>query len=171
MQIKGQAVYAIDYYANHGHGLEHYANVLEDRRRERGYRYARPVGPHDLLQHDKLRGQTYAQYAREFGLEFQVLPLAAVETGIEMVRGLIPRMFFDRRRCARWVEALESYTKKWNDALKVWGDTPRHDWASHPADMTRYLAQAEKAGLLMQQRRRGTAEPWVDLPGVVWGQR
>lgn len=150
------AVRAVDYYASHGEGVAHYVQHLEALGRERGYRYPRnangdirAVGPPDVAQRSKNDGKSYKQYALEQGLDLIVLPPATIESGIEATRTLIPRMYFDAVRCERWIEALESYTKRWNDALKVWGDTPQHDWASHPADMTRYLAQAEKAGLLV----------------------
>lgn len=167
VQVKGNAIFAIDYYANHGEGLDHYIHVLDDRRRDRGYRYGTHVGPHDITQRSKNDGKSYRDYAHERGHQFAVLPSASLEAGIEATRSVIPRMYFAQAHTERWVAALESYTKKWNDALKVWSDTPQHDWASHPADMTRYLAQAEKAGLLRDTQqswnRPATTEapPWV----------
>lgn len=158
VQIRGNRVYIIDLYANHGEDVGHYARVLEERRAERRYRYwgasarvlAKCIGPHDILQRGKHDAQTYGEYARQFGLHFQVLPVMRVQTGIDLVRSLLPRCYFDESRCERGIEALESYSKAWNDALKVWSDEPKHDWASHYADPIRYLAQAEKAGLLTE---------------------
>jgi hypothetical protein len=170
VQVKGNAIFAIDYYANHGEGLDHYLRVLDDRRRERGYRYGAHIGPHDIQQRSKNDGKSYRDYAADRGHRFAVLPPSALEAGIEATRATLPRIYFDQARTERWVAALEAYTKKWNDALHVWSDSPQHDWASHPADMTRYLAQAEKAGLLRDERhswdRKPTTAPtpWVRQP-------
>lgn len=149
VQVKGNAIFAIDYYANHGEGLDHYIRALDDRQHKSGYRYGVHIGPHDIEQRSKNDGKSYKAYALERGFRFTTLPQTSLEAGIEATRSTLPRIYFDATRCERWVQALEAYTKKWNDALSVWSDTPQHDWASHPADMTRYLAQAEKAGLLV----------------------
>jgi phage terminase large subunit len=159
VQSRGNLVLGIDYYANHGEGLAHYVQVLEDWGRERGYRYRRDaegriraIGPHDIEQRSKNDGKSYREYGREHGIAFTALKSQTLESGIEATRALLPRLFWDEARCARWIEALESYSKKWNDALKVWSDEPLHDWASHPADMTRYLAQ----GLKLMAESQGT---------------
>lgn len=149
VQVKGNAIYAIDYYANHGEGFDHYQRVVETLAGQRHFRLGAHIGPHDIAQRSKNDGKSYADYALERGFRFTVLPAASLEAGIEATRTVIPRIYFNQASTERWVAALEAYTKKWNDALSVWSDTPQHDWASHPADMTRYLAQAEKAGLLV----------------------
>jgi len=156
VQVKGNRVYIIDLYANHNEDVGHYATVLEDRRRERRYRYwgasptvlARCIGPHDADQRGKHDAQTYAEYARQFGLRFEILPQQRINTSIDQARALLPRCYFDQQRCDRGIKALESYSYEWNEALKVWSAAPRHDWASHYADAFRYLAQALAAGLL-----------------------
>lgn len=170
-QVRGSAVYLIDYYADHGHGVDHYARALEDRRTERGYRYwgsapnvlAKGIGPHDLRRHDPKDYRDYVDEARKFKLAFEVLPQSSVNTGIERVRQLLPRCYFDLPRTGRGVEALESYSKAWNDALKVWSDTPRHDWASHPADAFRYLA----LGLRAEQAQQPPEKRERKLPGFL----
>lgn len=145
VQVKGNALFVIDYYANHSEGLDHYVRILDDRAKSEGYRYDKHVAPHDSDHHSKTRGESYTDYARQLGIRFTVLKLTSVESGIEAVRSILPRCYFNEATTKRGVEALASYTKKWNDALKVWSDEPQHDWASHPADGFRYLAQAEKA--------------------------
>jgi phage terminase large subunit len=154
-QVRGPAAYCIDYHADHGHGVAHYAQVLEDRRRDKGYRYprsalgrARCIGPHDAGQRSKNDGRTYAEVARDVDLDFAILPPARFEPGVEQTRLFLPRCYFHEPETKRLVEALESYAKKWNEALKVWSDEPLHNWASHPADMVRYTAAAQERGLL-----------------------
>ena len=67
-------------------------------------------------------------------------PKLPVDEGIDAVRALIPRCWFDERKCERGIEALRQYRKGWDDRLKVFRDRPLHDWASHAADAFRYGA-------------------------------
>lgn len=151
VQVKGNAIYAIDYYANHGEGFDHYQRVIEGLAASHGYRYGVHIGPHDIAQRSKNDGKTYQDYALDRRFRFTVLPPASLDAGIEATRSVIPRIYFNAATTERWVSHLEAYSKAWNEALQVWSDRPRHDASSHPADMTRYLAQAEKAGLLRDQ--------------------
>lgn len=170
VQIKGQAIFAIDYYANHSEGFDHYQRVIDKRGDELGYRYGVHIGPHDIAQRNRNDGKSYQQYAQERGFRFTILPNASIESGIEATRVVLPRVYFDQTKCDLWIKALRAYTKKFNDLLQVWADEPLHDWASHPADMTRYLAQAEKAGLLRDIVKREPAKPvvpWYAQPGGV----
>lgn len=169
VQVRGSAIYAIDYYANHSEGFDHYRDWLERRAAERGYRYGVHIGPHDIGQRSKNDGKSYAAYARERGFTFKVLPVASFEAGVEATRVVLPRVFFDETHCDLWIKALRAYTKKFNEALQVWSSAPLHDWASHPADMTRYLAEADKAGLLADHRPSRFAAPSQELPGIMGG--
>jgi len=40
------------------------------------------------------------------------------------------------------LEALRQYKQEWDDKARVFKNTPKHDWASHPADAFGYLAMA-----------------------------
>jgi hypothetical protein len=50
---------------------------------------------------------------------------------------LLPRCYFDRETCARGLDALTQYHKKWDADRQVFTNTPEHDWASHGADAFR----------------------------------
>ncbi len=166
VQVKGNALLCIDYYANHSEGFGHYAGVLDEKRQKLGYRYGKHIGPHDAGQRGKNDAKSYAAFALDFGYTIIVLPNTPFEAGVEATRAVLPRCYWDAQACAVWVVALESYTKKWNAALGVWSDEPQHDRYSHPADMTRYMALAEKSGLLVPDHggfaRPGETEapPW-----------
>jgi hypothetical protein len=62
--------------------------------------------------------------------------------GINAVRLLLPRMFFDAERCADGLEALRQYRTDYDEKTRAFKDTPRHDWASHAADAARYMCMA-----------------------------
>jgi hypothetical protein len=63
-----------------------------------------------------------------------------VEDGINAVRTIIPRCWFDSRKCARGVDALKLYRSEYDDKLQALKPRPVHDWTSHAADAFRYLA-------------------------------
>jgi hypothetical protein len=47
-QDVGREVHFIDYYENTGEGLQHYTQLLDQKRKDFGWIYGRHVGPHDL---------------------------------------------------------------------------------------------------------------------------
>ncbi len=74
--------------------------------------------------------------------------------GIDAVRNMFNRCWFDEAKCAQGLRALENYKKAWDDRHGCWKDSPVHDFASHGADAFRILATT-----LNEANRRGmTAE-------------
>jgi hypothetical protein len=69
-----------------------------------------------------------------------------IEDGINAVRVLIPRCWFDAQRCARGIDALRLYRAQVDERMHdpsgrpVLKPQPVHDWTSHAADAFRYLA-------------------------------
>lgn len=64
----------------------------------------------------------------------------SVNADIMATRMFLNKCFFDEIRCEIGLEGLKGYTKKWNEAKKMYDDEPHHNWASHPADAFRELA-------------------------------
>lgn len=137
-QQSGREVWLIDYYETSGQGLEHYAKVL----REKPYAYERPFWPHDgghmELGPGKTRKDQWASLMN--GVAPMILPRLPVDDGIQAVRSLLPRCYFDRTKCADGLNALREYRKQWDDERKVFKTTPLHNWASNGSDSFRYLA-------------------------------
>ena len=69
-----------------------------------------------------------------------VAPMHRVEDGINAVRTIIPRCWFDQSKCARGIDALKLYRAEYDDKLQTLKPRPVHDWTSHAADSFRYLA-------------------------------
>lgn len=106
-----------------------------------GYAFAEHLVPHDAGNREKGSGKTYVDVARELNVRLRVVPRGPdLLEGIGAVRALFPRLVFDRRRCARLVEALGAYTKTWDPRGKVFRPSPAHTWASHYADAVRTFA-------------------------------
>jgi hypothetical protein len=134
VQTVGATIRFVDLYYNHGEGLEHYAKVLE----EKGYRYGKFVLPHDINVKDMSTGKTRKQKLYELGItNVQVAPKLKIEDGIEIVRGLFRRFYFDEEKTLKLYEALGNYRKEWDNKLGVFKDQPRHDENSHFCDAIR----------------------------------
>lgn len=140
-QQVGREVHVIHYYQNSGEGLLHYADYCRGLAEDRGYRYGQWYAPHDIVVHEYTSGKTRLDSAAEMGIKFQVSERISKDSQIQLVRSVLPVCYFDRDECEKGIAALDAYRKEWNDALGVWKDKPRHDWASNGADAFAVLAQ------------------------------
>ena len=133
----GTSLHIIDYYENHSQGLEHYAKILK----EKGYVYGVHFGPHDLRNREWISGNiTRVDKARELGINFKVVPKLSLSDGIEQVKTVLPRCYFDEKKCVRLIKCLENYHREYDDRRKTYLDHPVHDWASNAADAVRYMS-------------------------------
>lgn len=129
----------IDYYEANGEGLDHYAAVLRDK----GYVYNRHVFPHDISVRDLGSGRSRFETLRRLGvvnppyITGVISRRLNVADGINAVRTILPKCWFDVENCARGIEALKQYQREWDDTRKIFRDEPRHDWTSHAADAFR----------------------------------
>ena len=67
-------------------------------------------------------------------LRLTLLLLIALIDGIDAVRNILNRCWFDEVKCASGIKALENYKKEWNDRHGCWSSRPLHNFASHGAD-------------------------------------
>lgn len=132
---RGGQLRVIDYYEASGHGLDHYASVLD----KRGYKYGKHFGPHDLAVREIGTGKSRVEVARSLGINFTVLPALRVEDGINAVRMMLPRCWFDSTKTELLLEALRQHREKIDEKRGV-SMGPLHDWTSHAADSARYMA-------------------------------
>ena len=102
----------------------------------KSYIYGTHIAPFDADQ-IQANGLTKAQIAEKIGIRFEIAPKMDVEYGIEQVRMVLPRCWFDKS-CSMGLEALKQYSPRINRDGQVAG--PRHDKYSHGADAFRYLA-------------------------------
>ena len=126
----------IDYYENQGEGIPHYVKIV----REKDYIYGRHIAPHDIKVREMGTGKSRFEVARDLGLRFDICPNIQIDDGIEAARSIIPRCYFDEKKCSILVEALRQYRKDYDEKNKVYKNRPLHDWSSHGADAFRYLA-------------------------------
>ena len=132
-QRAGLEQHLIDYYECSGEGLAHFAKLLQDR----GYVYGSHWAPHDIAARELGTGKSRLEVARGLGLHFKVAPRLPVEDGVEAVRNLLPRCWFDAEKCRQGLRALKSYHRDFNAQRQTYLPHPVHDWASHGADAFR----------------------------------
>jgi phage terminase large subunit len=114
--------------------------------RAKGYTLRDWIGPFDIEVRDLsavgVAGQalTRWQVAAKLGVKFVVAPKLSIAEGLDATRRLFARLRFDTKRCARLLEALSQYQRKWDPALKVYAEKPLHNWASDYADALRTFA-------------------------------
>lgn len=134
-QVVGFEVRIIDYYENSGEGLGHYIKVLKDR----GYIYRSHNAPHDIDVRELTTGKSRLETAEKLGINFNIVKRLPIEDGIEAVRNLLPRCFFDEENCDLLIKALTEYRKEWDTRLSTFKNHPLHNWASNAADAFRTL--------------------------------
>ena len=134
--LRSREVRVIDYYENSGYGLDHYAKVLK----EKPYSYGEHWAPHDIEVRELGSGNSRREAAKSLGLHFHVAPkVEDLKDGIHAVRMLLPRCWFDDRKCERGLEALKNYRWDYNTRVNDFTALPVHNWASHGADAFRTL--------------------------------
>lgn len=147
-QMHGFEVRIIDFYQSSGEGLAHYAKALKgqvhDYDRLGDYFYRFHWAPHDIEVRELGTGKSRKEVAKGYGIRFRTVRRHEVEDGIEAVRNLLPRCYFDTGKTGRGIEALRQYRKEWDDKNKCFKSHPLHDWTSNPADAFRYLAWSMK---------------------------
>ncbi|ANS03914.1 hypothetical protein [uncultured Mediterranean phage uvDeep-CGR2-AD3-C191] len=134
--LAGKELRIIDFYEASGEGLNHYVKVLQNK----PYTYGSHYGPHDLKVRELSSGKSRLEHARRLGINFKVAPKLPIADGIDAVRALLPRCWFDEVKCERLVECLANYRKVWNEKTLEYSSTPLHDYTSHAADAFRIFA-------------------------------
>jgi len=156
IQNQFNETHVIDYYQNSGEDLPHYAKLLHKWREKKGYVYGKHLWPHDGGHgHLGLGSKKLNELMGDLGIDVQVQPRTDVQVGIQAVRQMLSRCWFDQERCAEGLKALRSYRKEWDEIRGIWKPTPRHDFASHGADAFRTGVFHSPGGERRSQRYSG----------------
>ena len=143
-QVVAGQVFILDCYSASGAGVEHYAEVVAQRRDKYGWLDGTDFVPHDARVKEWGTGRTRVETMQTLGLKPEVVPQAGLLDGINAVRRSLPRCVFHPRCEELGISALEQYRREWDDASKVFKANPLHDWSSHLCDAFRYLSVAWK---------------------------
>ncbi len=138
-QVVGREIHLIDYYEMTGADLGHYVKELD----AKPYIYAGHIVPHDAQAKELGTGKSRLEVLASLRLKnITVAPMHRVEDGINAVRQILPRCWFDAKKCARAIDAMKLYRADYDDKLQALRPRPVHDWTSHAADAFRYGALA-----------------------------
>lgn len=140
VQRIGQRINVIDYYETSGEGVAYYAKFLK----EKPYVYARHYWPHDGRNREFGTGMVRRDVGENLSLyPIDIVPRGDVDEGIEAVRNLLARCWFDQTKCWQGLNALKSYAKEWDVDRREFKNKPHHDWSSHGADALRTGAMSD----------------------------
>jgi hypothetical protein len=139
-QQVGAQLYILDHYAASGAGVEHYAEVIEQRRNLHGWRDGNDYVPHDAKVMEWGSGRTRVETMIEHGLHPMPIPRVSFDDGINAARQTLPLCVFHPRCEEGGISALEQYHREWDEEKKAFRANATHDWTSHPADSFRYLS-------------------------------
>ena len=157
-QVVGREIHLIDYYEATGADLGHYVREIFGR----NYIYAGHFVPHDAQAKELGTGKSRLEVLESLGLKnITVAPMHRVEDGINAVRTIIPRCWFDARKCARGIDALKLYRAEFDDKLQALKPRPVHDWTSHAADAFRYLAMTLDGATQSHAKFEEPEEDWI----------
>jgi hypothetical protein len=135
-QLVGKEVRLIDYYENHGVGLDHYVKWIKDN----DYLKAEHILPHDVRVRELGTGKSRLEMLEEAGLEVKIAPRMGLDDGIQAVRRLLPRCWFNVPKVQIGLNCLRNYRRDYDEKRKIFYERPLHDWSSHGSDSFRYLA-------------------------------
>lgn len=141
-QVVGTQVFILDCYSASGVGVDHYAEIIEQRRKEYGWTDGLDFVPHDAKVKEWGTGRTRVETMQGMGLNPRVVPMASKLDGINAVRKTLSRSVFHPRCEEQGISALEQYRREWDDDKKTFKANEVHDWSSHLSDAFRYLAMA-----------------------------
>lgn len=147
-QLIGQKKHFIDYYENTGKFADHYARILDEKKRDNDYIYGKFVMPHDANKREMVSQTTLSKSFKDLGYDIISLPREQnIDFGITNVNNTLKSCWFEENKCELGLEALQHYRREYNEELKIYLENPLHDWASHPADSMRYACRAITMGL------------------------
>jgi hypothetical protein len=157
-QVVGREIHLIDYYEATGVDLGHYVREIVNK----PYLYAGHIVPHDAQARELGTGKSRLEVLDSLGLKnITVAAMHRVEDGINAVRTIIPRCWYDRKKCARGIDAMKLYRSEYDDKLQTLKPRPLHDWTSHAADSKRILAMTLDSMTGMKIKFEEPEEDWI----------
>lgn len=156
-QLVGTEVRLIDYYENHGVGLDHYVKWIRDN----DYIKAEHILPHDVRVRELGSGKSRLEMLEEAGLEIKIAPRMGLDDGIQAVRRLLPRCWFNVPQVQTGLNCLRNYRRDYDEKRKIFYERPLHDWSSHGSDSFRYLALGLDEGHSTWSKPINQAPKWI----------
>jgi hypothetical protein len=162
-QLAHGEIRIIDYYEDNKKGVDFYVQHIT---RDAGYNIHTIYLPHDAGKMDGIVVEN--TYERDFrrllsgtSISVRVLKRTSLELGISHAQSKFARCVINGTRCAKLLEHLGKYRRKWCQTTGRFLDIPLHDIHSNAADSYRYLCSAVNSleaatdsGDALEQHRR-----------------
>lgn len=140
-QSPGGQIRIIDYLENHGVGLDYYVKQIKEKATQHTWTLGEHLLPHDVEVRELGTGKSRFDTLQGLGITPVVCPKLGIDDGINAVRMLFPRIWFnDTESVNRGLDAIRQYRREYDEKRQVFYDKPLHNWTSHAADSLRYLA-------------------------------
>jgi phage terminase large subunit len=152
-QFMNNEIRIIDYIEDNNRGLNSYIKEVKDK----PYIYEQHFAPHDIQIREFTNGKSRLETALELGLRFMIAPKLSIEDGIDAVRSILPKCFFNESTTRRGLLTLKNYKKEFDNKNNTFKLQPKHDWASHGADGFRYLAVSYRKDIAQSRQQWDTA--------------
>ena len=163
-QLYKNEIRVLSYYENSGEGLPHYARELNRYSVQNDIVYGKHYAPHDIKVRELGTGKSRLEIARTMGLKFTTVKKLPIIDGIDAVRAMLPRCWFNKVKCARGIEALKGYHKEFDSSRQVFRKNPVHDSNSHGADAFRTMAVGLKTPKLNNKKQKAQ----YDVAAISW---
>lgn len=135
-QVSGRWINVLEYIEGSNEPLTFYLKLLKTK----DYIWGKHLVPHDAAHHEYGSGLTRIETARKNGFHFTLSHDILRDEGIDAVRHMFNRFWFDEEKCSRGVTVLDNYRRQWNAKQGCWSSEPCHNDNSHGADALRTLA-------------------------------
>jgi len=133
----------IDFLEYEVPGLPYAASELSKRKEKHKFVWGSHIWPHDGKATEIGAGERRCDTIEKLGFKVEVLDKAGVGDGIEAVRRVLRMSWFDRDRCAKGVEHLRGYRRKFDKMHDRFIDEPDKNGHDHAADAVRTLAMGK----------------------------
>lgn len=135
VQRQGSGLRVIENIEDSHKTLDYYSAILKDKRLNWGKLFL----PHDGRNKDFKTGKSSEEIMQALGWEVRITPSMSIEDGIRLTRMTFGRMYIDKTKCPRLLQAAKRYRRSINQQTNEPG-APLHDEWSHGADNIRYIA-------------------------------
>jgi hypothetical protein len=162
-ETRGGEVRIVDYYQNKDESMQHYIRYVKEWGERHDVLFKEHLAPHDINVREYSTGESRLSAARKLGLRFRAVERHLVEDGINCTRDYLSKCLFDLVRCKEGVNALKSYTKKWDEEKQTYGSRPERNWATHGADAFRYLAMGQRRTVKPKKKSEMVAQTDYDI--------
>lgn len=154
-QQVGFEFHIIDFHEDSSYHIDHYMKIVQ----ERPYTYLQHWLPHDARAKTIGTKLTVEEQMKAKGFKVKIVANLSIADGINAVRTLFDRFYFDEVKCADGLQALRRYQYE-VDENNQFSTNPLHNEWSHAADAFRYLALG-----LQEKEKSAKIKPDLGRPG------